>query len=89
MLEKQTEIINKLGLHARAATKFANTAKHFSADIRLLLNGKCIDGKSIMSLMLLAASKGTILTVQTEGRDEAEAMEALLTLISNRFDEEE
>lgn len=89
MLETHTEIINKLGLHARAATKFANTAKHYSCDIRLSLNGKCIDGKSIMSLMLLAASKGTKLCLQTEGKDETEAMEALLSLIANRFDEEE
>lgn len=89
MLEKQTEIINKLGLHARAATKFANTAKHYSCDIRLLLNGKCIDGKSIMSLMLLAASKGTKLVLQTDGRDEQEAMDALLKLIADRFDEHE
>jgi len=89
MLEQHTQIINKLGLHARAATKFANTAKHYASDIRLLLNGKCIDGKSIMSLMLLAASKGTELVLQTEGKDEQEAMDALLTLICNRFDEEE
>ena len=89
MLEKQTEIINKLGLHARAATKFANTAKHYSCDIRLLLNGKCIDGKSIMSLMLLAASKGTTLVLQTDGKDEQEAMDALLKLIADRFDEHE
>lgn len=89
MLEKKTEIINKLGLHARAATKFANMAKHFSCDIRLLLAGKSIDGKSIMSLMLLAASKGTELTLQTDGRDELEAMDALIALIENRFDEDE
>lgn len=89
MLEQKTEIINKLGLHARAATKFANMAKHFSCDIRLLSVGKSIDGKSIMSLMLLAASKGTELTLQTDGRDEQAAMKALLTLIENRFDEDE
>ena len=89
MLEKDTEIINKLGLHARAATRFANTAKHFSCDIRLILGSKNIDGKSIMSLMLLAASKGTKLILQTEGKDEKEAMEALISLIENRFEEDE
>lgn len=89
MLETNTEIVNKLGLHARAATKFANTAKHFACDIRLLLGSKNIDGKSIMSLMLLAASKGTKLTLQTEGKDEKDAMQALISLIENRFEEDE
>lgn len=89
MLEKQTEIINKLGLHARAATKFANIAKRFEASIQVVLEEKSIDGKSIMSLMLLAASKGTRLTLQTEGPDEQTAMDALITLIENRFDEDE
>ncbi len=89
MLEQDTEIINKLGLHARAATKFANTAKHYSCKINLCLGEKIIDGKSIMSLMLLAAGKGTKLTLRTEGDDEQEALSALISLIENRFEEDE
>lgn len=89
MLEKRVRISNKLGLHARAATKFANIAKHFASSVHLDLNGKRIDGKSIMSLMLLAASQGTELTLQTEGSDEQESMDALIELITNRFDEDE
>lgn len=89
MLEKPTKIINKLGLHARAATKFANTANRFSCKISVCNGSKKIDGKSIMSLMLLAAAKGTDLTIYTDGKDEEDAMAALLSLIENRFDEEE
>ena len=89
MLEKQVEIINKLGLHARAATKLANTAKHFAARVNILHENKDIDGKSIMSLMLLAASMGTTITLRVDGSDEQEAMDALVALIANRFEEDE
>jgi len=89
MLEEHVEIINKLGMHARAATKFANTANQFSASVQIALEEKLIDGKSIMSLMLLAASQGSHLTLLTEGTDEQEAMQALTTLIADRFEEEE
>lgn len=89
MQEQELEIINKLGLHARAATKFANTANQFSSDIHVCFEGKSIDGKSIMALMLLAAAKGSKITLRTEGRDEEAAMEAITQLINNRFDEGE
>ncbi|MFT5085535.1 MAG: phosphocarrier protein HPr [Lentisphaeria bacterium] len=89
MAEKNIDIINKLGLHARAATKFANIANRFGSAIKVTYEGKSIDGKSIMALMLLAAAKGSNITITTEGKDELEALDALLTLISNRFDEEE
>ena len=89
MLEQSIEIINKLGLHARAATKLAKLANSFSSDIGIHFNGKKTDGKSIMSLMLLAASKGSQLTITTEGKDEAAAMEAIVNLINNKFGEEE
>lgn len=82
-------IINKLGLHARAASKFANVANRFSSDITVNAKGKSIDGKSIMSIMLLAAGIGTNLTIETDGKDEIEALEALSELINNRFDEGE
>lgn len=89
MQEKPTTIINKLGLHARAATKFSNLANRFSCDIAVCRGDKKIDGKSIMSLMLLAAAKGSELILTTDGDDEEEAMKALLVLIENRFEEEE
>lgn len=88
----QTEsilIINKLGLHARAASKFATEANKFAASVKVETKGKSIDGKSIMSIMLLAAAKGTELIITTEGKDEIDALAALKTLIRNRFDEGE
>lgn len=89
MVSSQITIQNKLGLHARAATKFASTAGRFGSAIKVTCNGKSIDGKSIMSIMLLAASKGTEIEIQADGRDESDALEALLALINNKFDEEE
>ena len=88
MLEESIEIINKLGLHARAATKLANLANRYSSDVHVSLGDKQIDGKSIMSLMLLSAAKGTVITLKVDGQDEIKAMTALKTLINNRFDEE-
>lgn len=89
MFEKQVDIINKLGLHARAATKFANTANRFSCKVRVEFGEKEIDGKSIMSLMLLAAAKGSSILLKAEGSDAIEALEALADLINRKFDEEE
>ncbi len=89
MLEQQVEIINKLGLHARAATKFANTANKFDSQIHVVFGEKNIDGKSIMSLMLLAAAKGSNITLKTDGPDADAAMAALLDLINDKFGEEE
>lgn len=89
MIEKQVTIINKLGLHARAAAKLVSTTSAFSADIKLGKDGNMVDGKSIMSVMMLAASKGTDLLITFDGEDEAQAMEAVLTLINNKFDEGE
>lgn len=89
MFEKKVEIINKLGLHARAATKFANTANSYSCKVSVSFGDKHIDGKSIMALMLLAAAKGSEITLATTGEDAEEAMGALLSLINNRFDEQE
>ena len=89
MLEQQITIINKLGLHARAAAKLAKTCGQFSSKITVGSQQTRVDGKSVMSLMLLAASKGTELILTCEGRDEQMAMEAVTTLINNRFDEEE
>ena len=89
MIQTQVTIINKLGLHARAAAKFVSCAAAFSSSIRAGKDGELVDGKSIMSIMMLAAGKGTVLDLQIEGSDEAAALEALQTLINNRFDEAE
>jgi phosphocarrier protein HPr len=89
MIKNNITIINKLGLHARAAAKLVSTASAFSSKIKVAFNGKEVDGKSIMSVMMLAASKGCELSVKIEGQDEAAAMDAVLILINNRFDEDE
>ena len=89
MIQIQVTIINKLGLHARAAAKFVGCAAAFSSSIRAGKDGNLVDGKSIMSVMMLAAGKGTVLDLQVEGKDEEEALQALQTLIANRFDEAE
>ena len=82
-------IVNKLGLHARASAKFVTLASGFPCEVWLERCGKRVNGKSIMGVMMLAASKGTVLTLETEG-DQAEACaEALLALAASRFGEEE
>lgn len=82
-------IINKLGLHARAAAKFVTLASQFESTVEVARNGQTVNGKSIMGVMMLAASKGTTLTVSTEGLDEAEALQQLEALILDRFQEGE
>lgn len=89
MQQKELLIINKLGLHARAAAKLIGVTSRFSADIKINKDGREVDGKSIMSVMMLAASKGTTLTISADGSDEQAALDAIETLINNRFDEEE
>ena len=89
MIESTVTIINKLGLHARAAAKFVATASAFGSDIKAGANGQLVDGKSIMSVMMLAASKGTELNLQCEGQDEQRAMDSLIELINDRFGEAE
>jgi len=87
MIEKKVTIINKLGLHARAAAKLINTTGQFSSQIRINKDGREVDGKSIMSVMMLAASKGTELTIRADGEDEAAAIEAIEALINDYFGE--
>jgi phosphocarrier protein NPr len=89
VIEAQVTIINKLGLHARAAAKFVACTSAYASGVLVGSDGKLVDGKSIMSVMMLAAGKGTVLDLQIEGKDEAESMSALQTLINNRFDEGE
>ena len=89
MLEQKIEIINKLGLHARAAAKLVATASQFNASVQLRKAEKQVDGKSIMSVLMLAASQGTELMLIIDGQDEGDALSALVGLISNRFEEPE
>ena len=89
MLHEEIEIINKLGLHARASAKLTQTAGKFQSEVWLSRNGKRVNAKSIMGVMMLAASKGSVIGVETEGEDEGEAMQALRELIADRFGEEE
>jgi len=87
MPERQIRIQNKLGLHARAAARFSSTSGAFSSEIFLSREGIEVNGKSIMGVMMLAASKGTILTIRAEGADAEQALDALETLVNNRFGE--
>jgi len=88
MLQKEFTIVNKLGLHARASALFVKTASRFAADIRLEKDGIEVNGKSIMGIMMLAASKGTMVRLGVSGDDEAEAMQIMGELIANGFGED-
>ncbi|ADZ91029.1 HPr family phosphocarrier protein [Marinomonas mediterranea] len=89
MQEKTVTIVNKLGLHARAASKLVETTTRFSCDITIEKDGRNVDGKSIMAMMMLAASKGTDLKIKANGDDEIDAMDAIVEVIANRFGEAE
>lgn len=87
MISRDVEIINRLGLHARAAAKLVDCAARFSSRLTITKAGNTVDAKSIMSVMMLAAGKGTLVTLSADGRDEQLALDALTTLINDRFDE--
>ena len=89
MLKQSIEIINKLGLHARASSKLTQTASQFQSEVWVSKDGKRINGKSIMGLMMLAAAKGSTIELETDGPDEAAAMQALVALINDYFGEGE
>lgn len=89
MKAKTIIIINKLGLHARAAAKFVQTASAFQADITVTNSNREVSGKSIMGIMMLAAGKGKEISITASGKDEKEAIAALTELIENRFGEDE
>ncbi len=89
MLEQNVLIINKLGLHARASAKLTQLASSFKCEVMLSRNNRRVNAKSIMGVMMLAAAKGTTIAIETEGVGEAEAMEALLNLVNERFGESE
>jgi phosphocarrier protein HPr len=87
MQEGTLTIVNRLGLHARAAGKLVNLAKTFSSSVRLARDGNDVDGKSIMAVMLLAAPIGTEVVLKVEGEDEEAAFQAIAELINDRFGE--
>ena len=82
-------IINKLGLHARAAAKLVALASEFESEVWLVREGKRVDATSIMAVMMLAAAQGTALTVEAEGPDESRAVESIAALVDDRFGESE
>jgi phosphocarrier protein len=87
MLQQETTIVNKLGLHARASAKLTQLAANFQSEIWMSRNGRRINAKSIMGVMMLAAGIGSSVLIETEGSDEKEAMDALLKLIADKFGE--
>ncbi len=87
MIHKELLIINRLGLHARAAAKFVSTAHRFTSSIQVERNGQRVNGKSIMGVMMLAASQGSQIELLVDGKDEAEAVKALEQLLADRFGE--
>lgn len=88
-LSRDIEIINKLGMHARAAAQFVHMASSFVSHIEIEKDGRRVNGKSIMGVMMLAASKGSKITLYASGEDEEESMNKLEELINNRFNEDE
>ena len=89
MLQQDVLIINKLGLHARASAKLTQIASSFKCEVMLSRNNRRVNAKSIMGVMMLAAAKGATISIETDGADEAEAMQALVNLINDYFGEGE
>ncbi|MEJ2326776.1 MAG: HPr family phosphocarrier protein [Chromatiaceae bacterium] len=89
MIRNEVEIVNKLGLHARAAAKFVTCASGFASQIQVEREGQRVNGKSIMGVMMLAAAQGTRITLLVDGQDEEAATAALEQLVANRFGEAE
>ncbi len=89
LISRDIEIKNKLGLHARAAAKLVHCAARFKSDIKVRKGDEEVDGKSILGILLLAAGKGTVISVTANGEDEKEAVEAIEKLIEAKFDEVE
>lgn len=88
-LERQTKVINRLGLHARASAKLVKSAGRYTSSILIGTDSETVDGKSIMGLMMLAATQGTTMTITIEGEDAENAMQNIVGLFENRFDEHE
>jgi phosphocarrier protein len=88
MLSREVTVVNQLGLHARAAARFVHLATRYQARIRVARDSREMDGKSIMGILLLAASRGTTLTITASGADEQDAIEALAALVASGFGED-
>jgi phosphocarrier protein len=89
VIEHEIEIKNKLGLHARAAAKLVHVAARFRCDIKIRKGDEEVDGKSILGILLLAAGRGTMITIKANGDDEGDAVHAIEALINAKFDEVE
>src|SRR5258706_9219580 len=87
MQQREVEIVNKLGLHARASAKLTQLAAKYQCDVAMARNNRKVNAKSIMGVMMLAAGKGAKVTLETDGPDETEAMDALIALIGDCFGE--
>jgi len=88
-MERDVEIVNRLGLHARAAAKLVHTAGAYRSKVTLIKDGEEVDAKSILGLLLLAAAQGSRVLLRTQGEDEGPALDAVCALIANRFGEGE
>lgn len=88
MTEREVEIVNRLGLHARAAAKLVHTSSRFDSQVWLVKDGEEVDAKSILGLLLLAAAQGSRVRVRCEGDDEQEALDAVVSLIEDGFEEQ-
>ena len=88
MIQKKIPIVNRLGLHARAAAKLVHLAGHYASDITVVQQGETVDAKSILGLLQLGAPVGSEVTLRCEGRDEAAAIDAISQLFSDRFGED-
>jgi phosphocarrier protein len=88
MQQRDVEIVNKLGLHARPSAKLTQLASSFKSKVFMSRNGRRVNAKSIMGVMMLAAAKGSTITLETDGEDEVDAMDALVGLIASGFGEE-
>ena len=86
---RTVEIVNKRGLHARASAKFVKAAANFDAEVRVSKDGQTVDARSIMGLMMLAAGPGCCIEIKAEGSEADQALDALVALVNNRFDEDE
>jgi phosphocarrier protein len=89
VVTREVEIKNKLGLHARAAAKLVHTAARFKSDIKIRKGDEEVDGKSILGILLLAAGRGSVITLKADGEDERDALDAIEKLIESKFDEVE
>ncbi|WP_435627624.1 HPr family phosphocarrier protein [Candidatus Ferrigenium straubiae] len=89
MLQQEISIVNKLGLHARASAKLTQLASSFKCEVMLSRNQRRVNAKSIMGVMMLAAAKGATIGIETDGEDEADAMQAIVNLINDKFGEGE